>query len=129
MFEHKTAARIFDALGHEARLAVLRELIPAGPRGLHAGAIGAALGLPATRLSFHLNRLVAAGLIESRRKGRHLYYSVRYAALASLVEFLTDDCCATAPAGCLPECPSVAAANDACAQPCEPSKPLRPKEE
>jgi len=105
MIELNGSARAFEALGHQARLAILRHLIPAGPGGVHAGAIGEALGLPATRLSFHLNRLAAAALIESRREGRYLYYAVRYAELGALVGFLIDDCCARAPAGCLPGCP------------------------
>ncbi len=109
MVEIRESAKAFEALGHEARLAILRRLIPAGPDGIPAGAIGAALGLPATRLSFHLNRLTAAGLIESRRQGRHLYYAVRYPALGALVGFLVDDCCAAAPRGCLPDCPAPAA--------------------
>lgn len=110
MFEARQAARVFEALAHEARLAVLRRLIPAGPEGLPAGAIGAALGLAPTRLSFHLGRLRAAGLVESRREGRHVHYAVRYAALGALVGFLVEDCCAGAPEGCLPECPAPAPA-------------------
>lgn len=110
MIETRQAAAVFEALAHEARLAILRRLIPVGPEGLPAGAIGAALGLAPTRLSFHLGRLSAAGLVESRRDGRHLYYAVRYAALGVLVGFLVEDCCAAAPEGCLPECPAPASA-------------------
>lgn len=105
MLELSGAARALEALGHEARLAIVRMLIPAGSEGIHAGAIGEALGIPANRLSFHLRRLSAAGLIEGRRDGRNLFYAVRYADLGELVGFLVDDCCAGAPAGCLPECP------------------------
>lgn len=106
MIEISSLARAFETLGHESRLAIVRLLIPAGPTGLPAGAIGSRLGLPASGLSFHLNRLVAAGLIERRRDGRHLYYAVAYAQLARITGFLADDCCAAAPDGCLPECPS-----------------------
>ena len=109
MVELQESARAFEALSHEARLAILRQLIPAGPNGIHAGAIGAALGFPPTRLSFHLNRLAVAGLIESRREGRYLYYAVRYSALGALVGFLVNDCCAAAPTGCLPNCPATPA--------------------
>lgn len=105
MIELKTSAVAFEALSHEARLAILRRLIPAGSHGVHAGALAQALDLAPNRLSFHLNRLTTAGLVESRREGRHLYYSVRYAALSDLVRFLIDDCCAAAPEGCLPDCP------------------------
>lgn len=105
MIEQSDAVRCFEALAHGTRLAVLRRLVPAGPRGVPAGEIGAALGLAPTRLSFHLSRLSAAGLVEARREGRHLYYAVRYPALGALVRFLAADCCAGAPEGCLPDCP------------------------
>lgn len=107
MIETSDVAKFFEALAHEARLAILRHLIPAGPQGRPAGEVGAALAIPPTRLSFHLGRLAAAGLLESRREGRNLYYAINYAALGDLVRFLGEDCCAAAPAGCLPECPSL----------------------
>ena len=107
MIEQLDAVRVFEALAHEARLAILRHLIPAGPRGRPAGEVGAALSIAPTRLSFHLGRLAAAGLLESRREGRKLYYAVNYAALGDLVRFLGEDCCAAAPEGCLPDCPSL----------------------
>lgn len=107
MIEFIKQAKTFEALSHESRLSILRLLIPSGPDGVHAGAIAEALKLPANRLSFHLTRLTTAGLIESRREGRHLYYVVRYSELAGLVRFLIDDCCAAAPRECLPECPGM----------------------
>jgi DNA-binding transcriptional ArsR family regulator len=107
MIEMMSSAVAFEALGHESRLAIIRRLIPAGPRGVHAGAIAKALNLPPTRLSFHLNRLVMAGLIESRREGRRLYYAVQYPVLGGVVRFLIDDCCGAAPEGCLPDCPGL----------------------
>lgn len=97
----------FDALAHPTRLAVFRLLIPVGGEGLAAGDIAAQLDLPATGLSFHLDRLVNADLLRRRRDGRHLYYAANYARLAELVDFLAGDCAAV-PEGCLPECGSVA---------------------
>ena len=97
--------KAFDALAHKTRLAVFRLLIPAGEAGLAAGAIGGRLKLAPNNLSFHLGRLAQAGLVRSRRQGRHLYYAVDYASLAALVGFLADDCCTSAPEGCLPACP------------------------
>ncbi len=96
----------FEALAHQTRLAVFRLLIPAGPEGVAAGEIGERLQVPPHRLSFHLRRLAIAGLIRARREGRHLYYAADYAYVSELVGFLVNDCCADAPAGCLPECPA-----------------------
>lgn len=108
MMESSAFTKAFEALAHETRLAVFRMLIPAGREGRSAGTIGEELGLPANSLSFHFGRLVNAGLIHSRRQGRHLYYALDYERLAELVGFLTDDCCAAVPEGCLPECPGSA---------------------
>jgi len=97
----------FEALAHEVRLAVFRLLIPAGAEGLAAGEISERLGMAPNGLSFHLNRLVQADLVTVRRAGRQIFYGVRYERLNGLLRFLVEDCCAHAPSGCLPGCPTV----------------------
>lgn len=99
--------KVFEALAHDARLAVIRLLIPAGPDGLPAGVIGNRIGLLPNALSFHLGRLTNAGLVRMRRVGRNQYYAVVYRRLSALVDFLVEDCCANAPDGCMPECPAM----------------------
>ncbi len=101
---HPVAA--FEALGHDTRLAVFRLLIPAGPDGLAAGEISERIGMPPNALSFHLSRLVQADLVTSRRAGRQIFYAVEYERLSGLLSFLLNDCCADAPSGCLPGCPT-----------------------
>ena len=96
----------FEALGHDTRLSVFRLLIPAGPNGLAAGEISERIGMPPNALSFHLSRLVQADLVTSRRAGRQIFYAVEYERLSALLSFLVEDCCANAPAGCLPGCPT-----------------------
>lgn len=96
----------FEALAHETRLAMLRLLIPVGPEGLAAGEISERVGLPPNVLSFHLARLVQADLITARRTGRQIFYAAHYERLTALLRFLIEDCCASAPGGCLPGCPS-----------------------
>ncbi len=108
MIELFSAVAAFEALAHETRLGVLRLLIPAGMKGLAAGDISKRLDLPPNSLSFHLGRLVNAGLIGSRRSGRNLFYSADYARVDELVRFLADKCCADAPDGCFPQCPTLA---------------------
>lgn len=109
--------KAFEALAHETRLAVFRLLIPAGLEGLPAGVISAQLGLPPNSLSFHLGRLANAGLVSVRREGRRLYYAVHYPRVSALIGYLVNDCCAEAPAGCLPDCPSVSPAVGATCSP------------
>ena len=96
----------FEALAHETRLAMLRLLIPVGPEGLAAGEISEGVGLPPNVLSVHPARLVQADLITARRAGRQIFYAAHYERLITLLRFLIEDCCASAPGGCLPGCPS-----------------------
>ena len=87
------AIAALSALANEHRLEVFRLLVQAGPDGRSAGAIAAALGLPASSLSFHLAHLTRAGLIEQQRESRSLIYSADFAAMNGLVGFLTENCC------------------------------------
>jgi ArsR family transcriptional regulator len=81
------------ALAQESRLDIFRLLVQAGSNGLPAGQIGTRLGLPPATLSFHLNQLRHAGLVNFRREGRSLIYAAEYAAMNSLVGYLTENCC------------------------------------
>ena len=48
--------------------------------------------VPAPTLSHHLDQLRRAGLIESRREERYIYYSVRTDLVTELVRLLTACC-------------------------------------
>ena len=91
--EKSRAIAALAALAQESRLDVFRLLVQAGSDGLPAGQIGARLGLAAATLSFHLNQLRHAGLIDFRREGRSLIYAAEYAAMNDLVGYLTENCC------------------------------------
>jgi ArsR family transcriptional regulator, arsenate/arsenite/antimonite-responsive transcriptional repressor len=98
--DSRHAVAALAALAQETRLAIFRHLVSAGEQGAPAGAIAAALDVPAPTLSFHLKELDRAGLIESRRDGRSIYYSANYAAMRQLLDFLTEDCCRGHPEVC-----------------------------
>ena len=97
--KEEIAVRMLGALAHGSRLAALRLLIKAGPAGRAAGEIAAALNVAPTTLSFHLKELAHAGLVGSRQDGRSVIYSARFAQIAALMAFLTEDCCGGAPCG------------------------------
>jgi DNA-binding transcriptional ArsR family regulator len=79
------------ALAHQGRLDVFFTLVKA--RGeLAAGEVQAALGLPGPSLSRHLDQLRRAGLVQSRRQERFIYYSVRPEMVSDLVRLLTACC-------------------------------------
>jgi ArsR family transcriptional regulator, arsenate/arsenite/antimonite-responsive transcriptional repressor len=96
------AVEAVDALGalaQEYRLALFRLLVQAGPKGMPAGGIASALGIPNSSLSFHLAQLSRAGLIRQQRQHRSLIYTADYDAMNALVGYLMENCCAGAACG------------------------------
>jgi ArsR family transcriptional regulator, arsenate/arsenite/antimonite-responsive transcriptional repressor len=103
-------ANVIDALGalaHQYRLAIYRLLVEQGPAGLPAGVIGERVGLVPSSLTFHLQSLQRAGLINPVRASRHLIYRADYAVMTELVGYLTDKCCSAAADGCVTDCKPV----------------------
>lgn len=92
----------FSALAHATRLDIFRRLVEAGPEGLPAGEIAAAVGISPSSLSFHAGHLQRAGLVRSRRAGRSVFYAADFTAMAGLVDFLTRNCCGGHPEVCRP---------------------------
>jgi ArsR family transcriptional regulator len=88
------------ALAQETRLNIFRLLIGHAPAGLPAGQIARRLHLPGPTLSFHLNVLSAAELIEARKNGRSISYSPRFDTVKGLTGFLLENCCGSR--GCAP---------------------------
>ena len=90
------------ALAQDNRLDTYRLLVQAGPEGMPAGEVAAALGLPPNTLSFHFDRLRTAGLVTVRRQGRSLIYAARFETMNALLGYLTENCCRGAPELCAP---------------------------
>jgi ArsR family transcriptional regulator, arsenate/arsenite/antimonite-responsive transcriptional repressor len=103
------AAAAMAALGHEKRLEIYRLLVQRGPQGLAAGVIAEKLGIAAPILSFHAKALEQAGLVESRQEGRFSMYTANFQTMATLVDFLSAECCSHADAGCATDCVPAAA--------------------
>jgi ArsR family transcriptional regulator len=100
--EKSNAVAALAALAQDNRLDVYRLLVQAGPDGLPAGQVAAALGLAPNTLTFHFDRLRGAGLVSVRREGRSMIYAAQYDAMRALLGYLTDNCCKGAPATCAP---------------------------
>lgn len=88
------------ALAQDDRLAAFQLLMRNGPNGLPSGEIASRLDVAPTRMSFHLSTLERAGLLEAKREGRHIRYSVKNDRMKSLLGFLVDECCGNNPAVC-----------------------------
>ena len=86
-------AQKLAALGSPVRLGALRLVVQGDPEGTAVGTLQSALGIPWSTLSHHLERLTAAGLLESRPDGKFVYYRANYAALRELTDYLWEDCC------------------------------------
>ena len=81
------------ALGHVARLSLLRAVVQAGPEGISTTDLQERLDIPWTTLNHHLDRLVDAGLVTVRREGKFAYHTADYPALRAVTDFLWEDCC------------------------------------
>lgn len=97
--EAEQIVRALGALAQEHRLAAYRLLVESGPDGLAAGMLAQKLGVPPSSMSFHLAQLANAGLVTQRRESRSLIYSADFAAMNSLIGYLTENCCAGADCG------------------------------
>jgi len=86
-------AEQLSALGHPARLGILRYAVQAGEDGAAAGDIQSHLDIPPSTLSHHLERLASTGLLNPRRSGTFIYYAADFEALRALTNYLWEDCC------------------------------------
>lgn len=92
--ELEAGAGALAALGHPTRLAVALFLAEAGSSGANVGTIKAAVGVPGSTLSHHLDRLRQAGAVDALRQERFLYYRLRPGlgeALSSLLAALGQE--------------------------------------
>ena len=92
----REAITALGALASESRLAVYRLLVKRGPEGYTPSELATRLDIPAPTLSFHLKGLVQAGLVDSCREARNLFYSPNFERMNALVGFLTENCCSLA---------------------------------
>jgi ArsR family transcriptional regulator, arsenate/arsenite/antimonite-responsive transcriptional repressor len=100
--EKLDAVAALAALAQDNRLDVFRLLVQAGPEGMPAGRVAAALDLAPNTLTFHFDRLRRAGLVTVRREGRSMIYAARFETMNALLGFLTENCCGGEPEKCKP---------------------------
>jgi ArsR family transcriptional regulator, arsenate/arsenite/antimonite-responsive transcriptional repressor len=86
-------ADMFSAMGTGPRLRIMRVLLSAHPDGMVVGDIGNDLGIAASTLSHHLEKLKNEELVKVRREGTYLWYSANAEVLQELLGFLYAECC------------------------------------
>ena len=91
--EINIAISALSALAQETRLDTFRRLMRCLPKGIAAGDLADQVGVPANTMSTHLAILTRAGLVQSDRQGRTVYYSADLDGIRNLLQFLVKDCC------------------------------------
>ena len=86
-------ADMFSAMGAGPRLRIMRVLLSAHPDGMVVNEIGSELGIPASTLSHHLEKLKNEDLVKVKRESTYLRYSANAQALQELLGFLYAECC------------------------------------
>lgn len=84
---------MFAAMGAEPRLRIMQLLLTAHPQGLIVSEIQNELGIPASTLSHHLDKLRNEELVRVRREGSFLWYTANTDSLQELMNFLYAECC------------------------------------
>ena len=88
---NETHVEAFKALAHISRLQVFFVLVKA-EREMSVGEIQDAVEIAGPTLSHHLDILRRAGLVESRREERYVYYTVKRDTVSGMVRLLTACC-------------------------------------
>jgi DNA-binding transcriptional ArsR family regulator len=86
-------ADMFAAMGTESRLRIMQLLLSAHPDGMVVGEIQGELGISASNLSHHLDKLKNEGLVDVKREGTFLRCTANTEALQELLSFLYAECC------------------------------------
>ena len=86
-------ADMFAAMGTESRLRIMQLLLSAHPEGLVVGEIQEDLGISASNLSHHLDKLKNEELVRVSREGTYLRYTANTGALQEILTFLYAECC------------------------------------
>jgi DNA-binding transcriptional ArsR family regulator len=88
------AAAQLEALGNPTRLRIYRTLVKVGEDGIAVGQLQSRLGIAASTLSHHLQKLIQVKLLTQERRATTLICRANYEVMESLVSFLTKECCA-----------------------------------
>jgi len=86
-------ADMFAAMGTESRIRIMQQLLSAHPAGMVVGEIQSVLGLSASNLSHHLDKLKNEGLVDVQREGTYLRCRANIESLRQMLTFLYSECC------------------------------------
>lgn len=85
-------SRRFEILGHPTRLAIYQVLGRAGLEGLSVGRIGREIGIAASTLTHHLQKLAEGGLVIQERHGTTVICRANDLMMQALVAAVIRHC-------------------------------------
>ncbi|WP_416176655.1 ArsR/SmtB family transcription factor [Clostridium sp.] len=86
--KYSQKAEILKALAHPVRLCIVRGLIEKGK--CNVSYMQSCLDIPQSTLSQHIQKLRTAGIIEGKRNGLEINYSVSNQMVVRLIKVLFD---------------------------------------
>ncbi|GGF68595.1 hypothetical protein GCM10010912_12080 [Paenibacillus albidus] len=87
--ENREAVKVHKALGEPTRYKILLELIK--DNNLCPAMLESRLeSIPLSTLSHHLKQLAESGLLDSRKEGTYIYYSLNVATARKYIPYLLD---------------------------------------
>ncbi len=69
-----TLSRIFEALGNETRVRIVREV--ASAKGMYCGDVRGRFRLSQPTMSHHFRKLIGAGILVAHKEGKRHFYTV-----------------------------------------------------
>jgi len=87
------AAGQLEALGNPTRLGIYRTLVKVGKAGIPVGRLQSRLGVAASTLSHHLQKLIQVDLVTQERQATTLICRANYPVMETLIGYLTEECC------------------------------------
>ncbi|MDD3174309.1 MAG: metalloregulator ArsR/SmtB family transcription factor [Herbinix sp.] len=87
--KYNDTAEILKTLAHPVRLCIIKGLLEQGE--CNVTHMQSCLGTPQSTISQHLQKLRMAGIIEGRRNGLEIYYSVCDDKVKAVIKALFND--------------------------------------
>ena len=83
-----------EALGNPTRLRIFQALVRAGDAGMPVGRLQDRIGIAASTLTHHCQKLMQVGLVTQERRSTVLICRANYPMMRAVTGALVDQCCA-----------------------------------
>lgn len=87
--KYNETAEIFKVLAHPVRICIVKGLLDNG--ACNVSHMQSCLNAPQSTISQHLQKLRTAGIIEGRRSGLEIYYSVCNEKVSNIIKIILSE--------------------------------------